>query len=46
MVSEQDLYKKQGKDLRQTLAKKLPNSVYGGKIRRDVNDQFNCVTDI
>ena len=37
MVAKRDRHKKQGKDLLQTLAKKLANSVYGGIIRRDVN---------
>ena len=37
--------KKQGKDLLQTLAKKVANSVYGGNIKRDVNDQLKCFTD-
>ena len=37
--------KKQGKDLLQTLAKKIDNSICGGNIRQDVNDHFKCVTD-
>ena len=45
MVSKRDLYKKQGKNLLKTLAKKITNSMYGGKIRQDVNDQFRCVTE-
>ena len=43
MVAKCDLYKK-GKDLLQTLAKKIANPVYGGNIRRDVNDQYKRVT--
>ena len=38
MVASRDLYKTQGKDLLQILAKKF-NSVAGRNIRRDVNDQ-------
>ena len=45
MVSKQDLYKKEEKGLLQSLVKKLASSLYGGNFRRDVNDQFKCVTD-
>ena len=45
IVSKRGLYNKEGKDLLQTLAKKLANSVYICSIRRDVKDQFICVTD-
>ena len=45
IVAKRDADKKQGKDLLQTLAKKIANPVYGGNIRRDVNDQFKCVTN-
>ena len=38
MVANCDRHKKQGIDLLQTLGKKVANSVYGGNIRRDVND--------
>ena len=38
VAARRDWYKKQGKNLFQTPAKKVANSVYGGKIRRDVND--------
>ena len=45
MVAKRDLYKKQGIELLQTLSKKTNNSVYGGNIKRDVNDQLECVTE-
>ena len=44
-VAKRDLYKKQGKEFFQTLSKRTINSVYGGNINWDVNDQFNCVTE-
>ena len=45
LYSERDRFKKQGKGLLQTLAKKIAKSVYGGNLRWDVNEQFECVTD-
>ena len=45
MVAKRDLYMKQGKEFLQTLFEKINNLVYGGNIRRDVNEQFKCVTD-
>ena len=45
MVGKRDLFEKQGKELLQTLFKKIETSVHGGNIRRDVKDQFICVTE-
>ena len=45
MVAKRDLYKKQGKELLQTLSKIFDNSVYGGNIRCNVNFPFGCVAD-
>ena len=45
MVAKGDLYRNLGKDLLQTLAKKTAHLVYGGYIRRDGNDQYECVTE-
>ena len=46
MVAKRDLHEKQGKDLLQGLYKKVSNSVYGGNICVDNNDQFKCVTEV
>ena len=43
MVAKRDLYKTQDKDLLQTLAQKIADSIYGGNRRRDVLDQYKCV---
>ena len=45
MVPKPDLFEIQGKELLQTLLKKFNYSVYGGNIRRDVNDQIKSVTE-
>ena len=45
MVGKKDFYKKQGKGLLQTMSEKFNNLVYGGNLRRDVNDQYKCVTE-
>ena len=45
MVVKRDLFKKQWMDLLQTISKTITNSVYGGNIRRDVNDQNKCVSE-
>ena len=45
MVAKTDRYKKQGKDLLQRLVKKTANSLYGGNIGRDVNDQYKCLIE-
>ena len=44
MFEKRDLCKKQGKDLLQNLAKKIGLSVYGGNIRKDINEEDKCVT--
>ena len=45
MLVKRDLYKPQGKDLHQNLAKKIGFSVYGGIIRKDINEEYKCVTE-
>ena len=45
MFEKRDLFKSQGKDLLQNLAKKIGLSVYGGKIRKDINEEYKCVTE-
>ena len=42
---KRDLFKSQGKDLLQNLAKKIGLSVYGGNIRKDINEEYKCVTE-
>ena len=45
MFEKRDLFKSQGKDLLQNLAKKLGLSVYGGNIRKDIGEEYKCVTE-
>ena len=45
MFEKRDLFKSQGKDLFQNLAKKIGLSVYGGNIRKDINEEYKCVTE-
>ena len=45
MFQKRDLFKLQGKDLLQNLAKKIGLSVYGGNIRKDINEEYKCVTE-
>ena len=45
MFQKRDMFKSQGKDLLQNLAKKIGLSVYGGNIRKDINDEYKCVTE-
>ena len=45
MFEKRDMFKSQGKDLLQNLAKKIGLSVYGGKIRKDINEEYKCVTE-
>ena len=45
MFQKGDLFKSQGKDLLQNLAKKIGLSVYGGNIRKDINEEYKCVTE-
>ena len=39
------MFKSQGKDLLQNLAKKIGLSVYGGSFRKDINEEYKCVTE-
>ena len=45
MFEKRDLFKSQGKDLLQNIAKKIGLSVYGGNIRKDINEEYKCVTE-
>ena len=45
MFEKGDLFKSQGKELLQNLAKKFGFSVYGGTIRKDINEEYKCVTE-
>ena len=45
MFEERDLFKSQGKDLLQNLAKKIGILVYGGNFRKDTNEEYKCVTE-
>ena len=45
MFEKRDLFKSQGKDLLQNLAKKIGLSVYGGNIREDMDEEYKCVTE-
>ena len=45
MFEKRDLVESQGKDLLQNLAKKIGLSVYGGNIRKDINEEYKCVTE-
>ena len=45
MSEKRDLFKSQGKDLLQNLAKKIGLSVYGGNFRKDINEEYKCVTE-
>ena len=42
---KRDLIKSQEKDLIQNLAKKIGLSVYGGNIRKDINEEYKFVTE-
>ena len=45
MFEKRDMFKSQGKDLLQNLAKKIGLSVYGGNIRKDINEENKCGTE-
>ena len=45
MFQKRDMFKSQGKDLLQNLAKKIGLSVYGGNIRKDINEEYKCVNE-
>ena len=42
---KKEIYLKHRKDLLQNLAKKIGLSVYGGNIRKDINEENECVTE-
>ena len=45
MFEKRDMFKSQGKELLQNLAKKIGLSVYGGEIRKDIIEEYKCVTE-
>ena len=45
MFEKRDLFKSQGKELFQNLVKKIGLSVYGCNIRKDINEEYICVTE-
>ena len=45
MFQKRDLFKSQGKELLQNLVKKIGLPVYGGNIRKDINEKYKCVTE-
>ena len=45
MFEKRDKFNSPGKDLLQNSAKKLGLSVYGGNIRKDINEEYKCVTE-
>ena len=45
MFEKRYLFKLQGKDLLQNLAKKIGLSVYSGNSRKDINEEYKCVTE-
>ena len=44
MTNNRNKFMEENKTLLQTLTKKVSNSVYGGCIRRDIEQSYNCVT--
>ena len=45
MFEKKDFFESQGKDAVQNLAKKIGLSVYGGNVRKDINEDNQCVTE-
>ena len=45
MFEKRDLFKLQRKDLIQNLAEKIGLTVYGGNFRKDINEEYNSVTE-
>ena len=45
MFEKSDKFKSQVKDSLQNLAKKIGLSVYGGIIRKNINEEYKCVTE-
>ena len=45
MFEKRDLFKAQGRNLLQNLSKFFGLSVYGGNIRKYINEEYKCVTD-
>ena len=45
MRAKRNEYKKQGKNILQTMCKNVSCGTYGGCIRRDITENFKCVTE-
>ena len=45
VFEKRDLFKSQGKDLLRNLAENIGLSVYGGNIRKKINEKYKCVTE-
>ena len=45
MFEKRDIFKSQGKDMLQSLAKKIGILTYGGNITKDINEEYKCVTE-
>ena len=45
MTAKRNYYKKQGKNILQSMRKAVYLATYGGCIRRDINENFKCVTE-
>ena len=45
MFEKRDSFELQGKDILQNVAKQVRLSLYGGNIRRDINEEHKCVTE-
>ena len=46
MFEKRDLFQSQGKFFLQNLAKKIGKSVYDGNIRENVNEEYQCISEI
>ena len=44
MTNKTNKYKEENKILLQTLTEKVSNAVYGGSIRKDIEESYKCVT--
>ena len=45
VFQKRDLFKSQGKDLLKNLAKKIGISFFGGNLRKDINKEYERVTE-
>ena len=44
MTDERNKFKEENKTLLHTLTNNVSNSVYGGGIRKDIEESYKCVT--